>query len=1202
MISRFIIVITWPFLIVLFILLNCLTLVFTPVTTSSLSNYKLFVNEIFLYTSLTITFTLKLVYVFLNNKYVQQFLFPCAIILIDISYLLLKCGDIETEPGPQLRNNNLNICYWNIGGLPTDNYIKKINLEAFLSNRKFDIVMIGETHLKNDINNNDLQIEGYTLIRCDHPSNAALGGVCVYYKSNLPIILKPELTLLNECIIMELKVGNKKCFITCLYRSPANNTKEKIDEFVTNLEQTINNIDMKNPYASFILGDFNAKNTNWWGNINDYQGTQIDQITSMCGYNQIINDATNLEPHCEPSCIDLMFCSQPNLIQNSGTYASLFERCHHQIIFAEINFKVFYPPPYKKKIWDYKNADVNKINESISQIDWVRHLSQKDPNEQTRFLNDTIINVFNNYCPNKVITCRDKDAPWMNDAIKKLLKEKESIYKSYVKNGFKNEDKSKLNAKQKECSSVISKEKELYMVNEGNKLNDPCLGPKRYCTILNRFLNKKKIPLIPPILHDETFITDTLEKADLFNNYFASQCTPFINDSILPAFSYRTNSRISEINISSNMILDIVSSMNPSKSHGCDGISIKMIHICRNQIILPLKLIFESCARLGVYPDLWKRSNVCPVHKKESKNLCSNYRPISLLPIFSKIFEKIIYDSLYRYIITNKLLNPCQSGFQKGDSCVSQLLKITHDIFKNLDSNPPVITRSIFLDMSKAFDKVWHEGLLFKLKSYGVEGTLFNMLHNYLSNRKQRVTINGQESDWKNISSGVPQGSVLGPLLFLLYVNDLADNLQCNPKLFADDVSLNEHMNNIPASTTRLNLDLDSIDQWGYQWKMLFNPDPTKPANEVIFSNRSTTNIPCLSFAGKTIQSVKSHKHLGLIFDSKLDFNQHLKEKITKANIGIQLLRKLYRYLPRNTLLNIYKSFIRPHLDYCDIIYHKPCSEDIAMQNLPCVNAQHPNVLFTDKIESVQYNAALAITGCIRGTSKEKIYNELGIESLYNRRTFHRLFYLYKIKNNLLPAYLKNELPRPAPNPYHTRHHRSTWISTRTNKYNHSFFPHSVNAWGNLSNLIKASPSPNIFKKRYMDFYRIKPNSIFRIHNPVGIKLLTRLRVGLSHLRQHKFNHHFNDTDSPYCPCDGRSIESVDHYLLSCPNHARSRTLLFEDISSINGLTFVREIFTSEILMYGKSSYDDSTNKKIIESTINFLTNSYRFSDSLFTG
>ena len=156
---------------------------------------------------------------------------------------------------------------------------------------------------------------------------------------------------------------------------------------------------------------------------------------------------------------------------------------------------------------------------------------------------------------------------------------------------------------------------------------------------------------------------------------------------------------------------------------------------------------------------------------------------------------------------------------------------------------------------------------------------------------------------------------------------------------------------------------------------MDFNPDPNKPSNEVVFSNRGSINLPKLSFAGNTINTVKYHKHLSLILDNRLDFNQHLKEKIGKANTGIFMIRKLNRYLPRKTLLDIYKVFVIPHLDYCDIIYHRPCRDSL-LQNKALPISYNPNMLFTEKIESVQFNAALAITGCIRGSSKEKIYND----------------------------------------------------------------------------------------------------------------------------------------------------------------------------------------------------------------------------------
>ena len=185
-----------------------------------------------------------------------------------------------------------------------------------------------------------------------------------------------------------------------------------------------------------------------------------------------------------------------------------------------------------------------------------------------------------------------------------------------------------------------------------------------------------------------------------------------------------------------------------------------------------------------------------------------------------------------------ELLNPNQSGFQPSDSCINQLLAITQEIFEAFDCNPTLEVRSVFLDISKAFDKVWHEGLLYKLSSMGISGDLYKLLENYLSGRLQRVVLNGQTSSWRPVLAGVPQGSILGPLLFLIYINDLPNELKSNAKLFADDTSLFTIVKDENESANILNNDLSLISKWAFNWKMLFNPDPSKPAQEVLFSRK----------------------------------------------------------------------------------------------------------------------------------------------------------------------------------------------------------------------------------------------------------------------------------------------------------------------------------------------------------------------------
>ena len=458
--------------------------------------------------------------------------------------------------------------------------------------------------------------------------------------------------------------------------------------------------------------------------------------------------------------------------------------------------------------------------------------------------------------------------------------------------------------------------------------------------------------------------------------------------------------------------------------------------------------------------------------------------------------------------------------------------------------------------------KVPHFPLLFKLRSYGVEGNILSLICDFLSERQQRVLINGKSSTWENVLAGVPQGSVLGPLLFLIYVNDLPDCIMSTPYLFADDVSLFNTVYNQLETSELLNNDLIAISNWSYQWKMVFNPDVSKQATKICFTNKNVLrDVPDLMFNNNVIKVVKEHKHLGLILDNHLSFDKHINDKTSKANKGIGVIKALFHILPRKSLLNIYLSFIRPHLDYCDIIYHKSSNDELSTFEYEANTPINANINFNSRIESVQYNAALAITGCIRGTSREKVYNELGLMSLYDHSTFHRLVFFYKIKHNILPDYLRLWIPDEHEQTiYFLKARRKNNFYTRTKKFQYSFFPHCTNAWENLSTIITGSLSLNIFKSRYLEFFSVKPNSVYRIHNHIGLKYLTRLRVGLSHLKSHKFFHKFRDTPNKFCACDESSVESTEHYLLVCPNYHQFRHQLFTDLQTEMSIIPFKEV------------------------------------------
>ena len=497
------------------------------------------------------------------------------------------------------------------------------------------------------------------------------------------------------------------------------------------------------------------------------------------------------------------------------------------------------------------------------------------------------------------------------------------------------------------------------------------------------------------------------------------------------------------------------------------------------------------------------------------------------------------------------------------------------------DCVPPKEVRSVYLDISKAFDKVWHQGLIFKLKQNGIHGKMLQILSNFLSGRLQRTTLNVKTSSWVSVEAGVPEGSVLGPLLFLVYINDITDGLKSEVRIFADDTSLFVVVDDPIISFETLNHDLKLIEKWANQWKMSFSPDITKPPIEILFSTKNIKPIhPPLFFNDIMIDSVEEHKHIGLTHDKKLTYQSHIKEAIKNANKGIGIMKFMSRYVPRSTLETMYKSYVRSLLEYGDIIYHHPPIHGNA------ATTNNLNELMS-KIESVQYRAALVTTGAWKHTNKIKLYEELGWESLSERRWLRRMTLFSKIVNNQTPVYLKTILIQ-----------LSSYFNPRTLNFKASFFPACIKDWNNDDIITPITRTYDVskFKKHLLGTIKPKRKEIFGVHDKNGLRYLTQLRLGLNPLKYYKFHHNFLDTVSSMCTSND-GVEDAEHFLLYCHEFNGIRNTLMSNVSQQikSDLLSLNPNIIVKTLLYGNSRYTKEVNTFILNETIVFIKKSKRF-------
>lgn len=514
---------------------------------------------------------------------------------------------------------------------------------------------------------------------------------------------------------------------------------------------------------------------------------------------------------------------------------------------------------------------------------------------------------------------------------------------------------------------------------------------------------------------------------------------------------------LDNIEIKESDIVKKLKSLKTEKSPGPDNIFPKVLKEAANELAIALNIIFSTSLQTKTVPKAWKIGHIRAIHKKGSKKCCGNYRPISLTSIVCKVMEGIIRDAIMDYMKKHSYFSKKQFGFLPSRSTVLQLLKLIDEWTEALDNGKNI--ESIYMDIQKAFDTVPHKRLIHKLTMYGLKGNLLKWIEDFLENRYQFVGINGETSSLKPVTSGVPQGSVLGPLLFILYMNDLPDNLQSGVYMFADDTKIYHiHSNHSGSVSNVIQNDLDALQQWSENWLLKFHPEKCKQLH--VKKPSVTTSLPTrhlYSYVDNTrcdvnLPSVQQEKDVGVIFDSHLNFKHHINEITKKASQMMGIIRRSFIELSPQIFRPLYISLVRSRLEYAQSVWSPHLKSEI------------------NRLERVQRNATKQVNG-FKNLSYTERLQKLKLPTLAHRRKRGDMIEVYKLTHDLYDEEVKLDLPlaQDARRGHCYKLYKKRTLSLDLRKY--SFTNRIVDTWNSLPSEVVEAKTLNSFKNRIDRFW-----------------------------------------------------------------------------------------------------------------------------------
>ena len=641
----------------------------------------------------------------------------------------------------------------------------------------------------------------------------------------------------------------------------------------------------------------------------------------------------------------------------------------------------------------------------------VNTLSENDDPEKAYNLFLKIYSsIFDEKFPLTICKSSYKSIPrnaWISKGLIKCCNKKLHLYKKYIKSRS-NEAKQKYIVYRNKLKTILKKAEKDYYHNKFTTLQGNIRSTWKL--INSMICDKNKSSIVENFIKDDKQISDSVEIANYFNDYFTSvgsnlaskipnstsHYSSFLSGSYKHSFSlYLTNAM---------EVINIVKGFASKSSAGYDSIPVNIMKSSIVSIANPLANIINSSFRNGLCPDQLKIAKICPIFKDGRSDLFTNYRPISVLPSFSKIFEKIVYLRLECYLKLNNVLNENQFGFRSNHSSYMALLDLYDRVSKAVDKNEFVI--GIFIDLSKAFDTIDHSILLKKLEHYGIRGLALDWFQSYLRNRKQFVHYNGFSSSISGVTCGVPQGSILGPLLFIIYVNDIMNSCKLlHFILFADDTNLIYSNSNFDMLINNVNQELCNLTNWFQSNRLSLN---VKKTHYILFGSK---HVPLnvnnnIYLNNNVIEKVSCTKFLGITVDEHLNWHNHISNLTSQLSRSIGILNRVRYILPRQTLLTLYFTLVHPRLLYGIIAWGNV--SPTALNNVICL----------------QKKAIRTITWSPYLSHSSPIFKRLGVLKLLDQFKLQIALFMFKLLHNLLPVcclYFQSSL------------RSKTEINTRTN-------------------------------------------------------------------------------------------------------------------------------------------------------------------------